>query len=222
MMISYTEGDVRFALSPDELAERLTISEYRTTILEESDIYEQDSIIPDMASMRKCTDAELEYYSDTTSADLASRSIVRVVSADPLRIGKFKNSSLLFGVTPCDPNTKTTTVNAATEHRPGMHIDSGKLHRRRLGINFGPGSRRLLAVTHSAQLLFGEETEVNTKMARDRLSEWSVRRGQRPRILHLKIQMNEMYSAHTGNIIHDGSTYGIDRPSTIGFIALSD
>ncbi|WP_034267140.1 hypothetical protein [Actinospica robiniae] len=135
-----------------------------------------------------------------------------------------RHPAQFLGYTECAANQRTTTTDHRTRRRLGIHLDNfdrmplDRRHqsRRRIGINLGPGPRYLLLTTQDikdiARLSPLIEREPHTHQVRS-----YVAGGGRLACVRFRLEPGEGYIAPTELIPHDGSTCGVDSPSTIAF-----
>lgn len=156
--------------------------------------------------------------------------LVRVPEVPPLDaihhfepLGK-RHPAQFLGYTECAANQRTTTTDHGTMRRLGIHLDNfdrmpleyrGR-SRRRLGINLGPGPRYLLLTTQDIKGLARISPLIEPNPHTDQVRRYVARGGQLT-CIRIRLEPGQGYIAPTELIPHDGSTWGLDSPSTIVF-----
>lgn len=159
---------------------------------------------------------------DLDPDDLAGR-LETAALLDPLN-GRWPTG--LLGCTASPGNLATTTEEATTGRRIGLHVDnfdrlpySGRrCGRRRLCLNLGPGSRYLLIGDLDIQQIC---RTLHADPDRHHPHTGDIRRyvadGHPLRCLRVRLEPGDGYIAPTELLPHDGSTVGVDRPSVAAF-----
>jgi hypothetical protein len=216
--------------------ERCEVAALRTA--EHEPHYEDGAVVP--AGEWQPLDPDLAERLRPTEAtpDAALVELLRLPPAEPdalaeMARGTFwpdhlpgRSSAEYLGYVMSEPQALTTTGNPATSRRIGLHIDNWDrlpvatrhLSRRRLCINFGPGTRYLLLgdlnVRSIGRALHpGHETRCpHTDDVRRYVAE-----GKALRCLRIRLHPGDGYVAPTELLPHDGSTEGQPEPSTAAF-----
>ena len=125
-----------------------------------------------------------------------------------------------------DVGLRTGTIDESQGLHIGIHLDNfDKLSfaerttgRRRLGVNFGPGTRHLLLATIDVQdvCLANDPDEPSRYPHTDDLRRY-VRDGRPLTILRIRLDPGQGYIAPTELLPHDGSTLMATEPSRIAF-----
>lgn len=128
-----------------------------------------------------------------------------------------------LGIAVNAPGLLTTTVDAASRRRLGLHVDnwSGLAPRaraqapNRLCVNLGKEPRRLLFLNLSlGQILphLPAATVSDLQLGATHLARLFMERFPRYPVLSLAIEPGEAYIAPTENLVHDGCTVGASSP----------
>lgn len=129
-----------------------------------------------------------------------------------------------LGYTECAGNQRTTTTDHRTMRRLGIHLDNfdrmplERRHesRRRIGLNLGPGPRYLLLATQDVEDLAHLTPLIEREPHTDQVRRYVAGGGQLA-CIRIRLEPGEGYIAPTELIPHDGSTWGLEPPSTIAF-----
>ncbi|KDN85582.1 hypothetical protein [Kitasatospora cheerisanensis] len=132
-----------------------------------------------------------------------------------------------LGTVTSPPGQATTTLNHHTGQQLGVHLDNWDrlpylrrhLSRRRLCVNLGPGPRHLILGRHDAQHIT-RTVHPDDYTARcphtDDLRRY-IASGGDPACIRLRLDPGDAYLAPTELLPHDGSTAGLNLPSTAAF-----
>jgi hypothetical protein len=129
-----------------------------------------------------------------------------------------------LGYVDCGPNQHTTTIDASTRRRLGLHLDNfDRLplerraeSRRRIAVNLGPGTRYLILATEDIQEIVQRSAEPIRHPHTSHVRRY-IAAGGALTCIRLRLEPGEGYIAPTELIPHDGSTWGLETPSTIAF-----
>jgi hypothetical protein len=135
-----------------------------------------------------------------------------------------RHAARFLGYTACAADQLTTTTDTSTMRRIGIHLDNfdrmplERRHesRRRIGINLGPGTRFLVLTTQDIQGLAQIGPLIDRNPHTDQVRRYVAQGGQLT-CIRIRLEPGEGYLAPTELIPHDGSTRGINSPSTIAF-----
>lgn len=129
-----------------------------------------------------------------------------------------------LGYVDCEPNQRTTTIDTSTTRRLGIHLDNfDRLpledrikSRRRIAANLGPGSRYLILAAEDIRDILGRSAEPVRHPHTDHIRR-HVAAGGELTCIRIRLDPGEGYIAPTELIPHDGSTWGLETPSTVAF-----
>jgi len=129
-----------------------------------------------------------------------------------------------LGYVDCPPNQRTTTIDTRTTRRLGLHLDNfDRLplerraeSRRRVAANLGPGSRFLILAIEDIREIAQRSTEDVRHPHTDHVRRYIADGGELT-CIRIRLEPGEGYIAPTELIPHDGSTWGVDTPSTVAF-----
>ncbi|HSW99570.1 MAG TPA: hypothetical protein VLH38_00890 [Patescibacteria group bacterium] len=214
--------------NPDALQEQALISEVSMVPVVQQDSYERYAITPNPQVHRMTQDDMLQFLAtDSTPVD----GLIEVIPiSDHLRQHVAEHGQRLQP-TVCEPKQLTTTENTVNHNlRPGLHVDSKEnlpletraQSQRRIGLNKGPGARFLLIGSVSIfdiadYSLQPQDYTPSTGDVREYASLGQAGEAPPLRCLWLLLKPGTAYIAPTENIVHDGSTFGSKRGSTIDF-----
>lgn len=125
-----------------------------------------------------------------------------------------------------EPGLRTGTIDESQGLRIGIHLDNfDKLSfdqrttgRRRLGVNFGPGSRHLLLATIDVlDVCLGNDPDQPSRYPHTDDLRHYVLDGRTLTVLRIRIDPGQGYIAPTELLPHDGSTMTATEPSRIAF-----
>lgn len=122
------------------------------------------------------------------------------------------------------PDQRTTTIDTGTMRRLGIHLDNfDRLplerraeSRRRLAANLGPGSRYLILAIEDIREIIQRIAEPIRHPHTDHVRR-HVAGGGELTCIRVRLDPGEGYIAPTELIPHDGSTWGLETPSTVAF-----
>ncbi|MGW4384143.1 hypothetical protein [Kitasatospora sp. NPDC004531] len=132
-----------------------------------------------------------------------------------------------LGTVTSPPGRATTTRNHHTGRLLGIHLDNWDRlpywrrdrSRRRLCVNLGPGPRYLILGHHDAQLItrtVHPDDHATRCPHTDDLRRY-IAEGRESACIRVRLDPGEAYLAPTELLPHDGSTAGLDRPSSAAF-----
>lgn len=192
--------------------------------------YDAESLLPadDWIPLPARLASELDARSDAHASTVIE--LVRVPGVTALdEIYRFqpfgdRHPARFLGYTECAADQRTTTTDTRTMRRLGIHLDNfdrmplERRHesRRRIGINLGPGPRYLVLATQDIKGLARLTALIERDPHTDQVRQYVARGGQLT-CIRIRLEPGEGYLAPTELIPHDGSTWGINAPSTIAF-----